>query len=71
MKSIRLIYTLLLLMVAGFGCQPKESESESIRVKPSKARGEELGRTLLIYMKNGSEVQASRSGSQMLKKLFA
>ncbi len=32
---------------------------------------EELGRTLLIYMKNGAEVQASRSGSQVLKKLFA
>ena len=32
---------------------------------------EELGRTLLIYMKNGAEVQASRSGSQLLKKLLA
>lgn len=32
---------------------------------------EELGRTLLVYLKNGVEVQASRSGSKMLKKLFA
>lgn len=32
---------------------------------------EELGRTLLIYLKNGAEIQASRSGSQMLKKLIA
>lgn len=32
---------------------------------------EELGRTLLIYLKNGAEIQASRSGSQLLKKLIA
>ncbi|NNE98716.1 MAG: response regulator transcription factor [Pyrinomonadaceae bacterium] len=32
---------------------------------------EELGRTLLLYLKNGAEVQASRSGSQLLKKLVA
>lgn len=32
---------------------------------------EELGRTLLIYMQNGAEVQASRSGSQILKKFIA
>lgn len=32
---------------------------------------EEIGRTLLIYLKNGAEVQASRSGSQALKKLVA
>lgn len=32
---------------------------------------EELGRTLLIYLNNGAEVQASRSGSQLLKKLVA
>lgn len=32
---------------------------------------EELGRTLLVYLKNGAEVQASRSGSQMLKKFIA
>ena len=32
---------------------------------------EELGRSLLIYMTNGSEVQASRAGSQNLKKLIA
>lgn len=32
---------------------------------------EELGRTLLLYLKNGAEVQASRSGSKILKKLFA
>ena len=32
---------------------------------------EEHGRTLLLYMKNGAEVQASRSGSQILKKLMA
>lgn len=32
---------------------------------------EELGRTLLVYLRNGSEVQASRSGSQMLRKFIA
>lgn len=32
---------------------------------------EEQGRTLLVYLKNGAEVQASRSGSQMLKKFIA
>lgn len=32
---------------------------------------EEIGRSLLIYLKDGSEVTASRSGSQELKKLFA
>lgn len=32
---------------------------------------EELGRTLLIYLQNGAEVQASRSGSQILKKFIA
>ncbi len=32
---------------------------------------EELDRSLLLYMKNGEEVQASRSGSQLLKKLVA
>lgn len=32
---------------------------------------EEHGRTLLLYMKNGAEVQASRSGAQTLRKLIA
>ena len=32
---------------------------------------EELGRTLLVYLHNGAEVQASRSGSQLLKKFIA
>ncbi len=34
-------------------------------------RIEEDNRRLILYMKNGNEVQASRSGSQILKKLFA
>ena len=53
MKPIRLVYMALLLMVAGFGCQSKESDSESIRIKPSKVRDEELGRTLLHLAPNG------------------
>ena len=52
MKLIRLVYMIQLLMVAGFGCQPKETDSESIRIKSSKARGEELGRTLLHLTPN-------------------
>lgn len=32
---------------------------------------EEFDRRLLIYMTNGAEVQASRSGSQLLKKMIA
>jgi len=53
MKSIRVVYMTLLLMVAAFGCQPKESDSESIRIKPSKVRGEALDRTLLHLAPNG------------------
>jgi len=53
MKPIRLVYMALLLMVAGLGCQKKESDSESIRINPSKARGEELRRTLLHLAPNG------------------
>ena len=53
MKLIRLVYIVLFLMVAGLGCQPKETDSESIRIKPSKARGEELSRTLLHLAPNG------------------
>lgn len=34
-------------------------------------RIEEDDRRLILYMSGGSEVQASRAGSQMLKKLFA
>lgn len=34
-------------------------------------RIEEDARRLILYMNNGNEVQASRAGSQMLKKLFA
>ncbi len=34
-------------------------------------RIEEDNRSLILYMKNGDEVQASRAGSQILKKLFA
>jgi two-component system, LytTR family, response regulator len=34
-------------------------------------RIEEDNRRLILYMKNGDEVQASRAGSQILKKLFA
>ncbi len=34
-------------------------------------RIEEDNRRLILYMKGGSEVQASRAGSQILKKLFA
>jgi two-component system, LytTR family, response regulator len=32
---------------------------------------EEFDRRLLVYMQNGAEVQASRTGSQLLKKLIA
>lgn len=32
---------------------------------------EEHGRSLLLYLKNGAEVQASRSGSRLLKRLVA
>ncbi len=53
MNSIRLVYMALLLMVAGLGCRKKESDSESIRINPSKARGEEFGRTLLHLAPNG------------------
>ena len=53
MKPIRLVYMVLLLMVAGLGCRRKESDLESIRIKPSKARGEALGRTLLHLAPNG------------------
>ena len=52
MKLIRLVYTFLLLMVADFGCQREESDSESIRIKPSKVRGEALDRTLLHLAPN-------------------
>ena len=52
MKSIRLVYMILLLMVAGFGCQRKESDSESIRIKLSKVRGEALDQTLLHLAPN-------------------
>ena len=34
-------------------------------------RIEEDDRRLILYTKNGSEIQASRAGSQILKKLFA
>lgn len=34
-------------------------------------RIEEDARRLILYMSNGNEVQASRAGSQILKKLFA
>lgn len=34
-------------------------------------RIEEDNRRLILYMKGGGEVQASRAGSQILKKLFA
>ena len=57
MKSIRLVYIVLLLMVAGLGCQREESDSESIRIKPSKARGEELRRTLLHLAPNWKVAQ--------------
>ncbi len=53
MKSTRLVYMTLLLMIAGFGCQRKESDSESIRIKPSKVQGEALDRTLLHLAPNG------------------
>jgi ankyrin repeat protein len=53
MKSIRLVYMVLLLMVAGPGCERKESDSESIRIMPSKVRGEVLDRTLLHMAPNG------------------
>src|SRR4030042_677141 len=53
MKPIRLVYMVLLLIVAALGCQRKESDSESIRIMPSKVRGEELGRTLLHLAPNG------------------
>ena len=52
MSSIRLVYMSLLLMVTALECQPKESDSESIKIKPSKARGEALGRTLLHLAPN-------------------
>ncbi|NNE68390.1 MAG: response regulator transcription factor [Pyrinomonadaceae bacterium] len=32
---------------------------------------EEQGRSFLVYLKDGSEIQASRSGSRMLKQLLA
>jgi len=53
MKPIRLVCMVLLLMVAGLGCRKKESDSESIRINLSKARGEELGRTLLQLAPKG------------------
>ncbi len=53
MKSTRLVYMALLLMIAGFGCQRKETDSESIRIKPSKVRGEALDQTLLHLAHNG------------------
>jgi len=43
----------LLLMIAVFGCRREESDSESIRIKSSKARGEALRRTLLHLAPNG------------------
>ena len=52
MKSIRLVYMSLLLMVTALECQPKESDSESIKIKSSKARGEALGRSLLHLAPN-------------------
>ena len=52
MKLIRLVYLVLFLIVAGLGCQRKESDSESIRIKPSKIRGEALDRTLLHLAPN-------------------
>ncbi len=52
MKLIRLVYMALLLMVAVFGCKRKESDSESIRIKPSKVWGEALDRTLLHLAPN-------------------
>lgn len=53
MKLIRLIYIILLLIFAGLGCQPKETIVETVRIKPSGARGEKLGRTLLHLAPNG------------------
>jgi ankyrin repeat protein len=71
MKSIRLVYMSLFLMVAILGCERKESDSEGIRIKPSKVRGEALGRTLLHLAPNwkvaerlineGAEVDAKDS----------
>ena len=52
MKSVSLVYVVLLLIVTGSGCRSKESDSESIRIKPSKARGEALSRTLLHLAPN-------------------
>ncbi|HCO95057.1 MAG TPA: hypothetical protein DIU00_14080 [Phycisphaerales bacterium] len=52
MSVTRIVYMALLLMVAVFGCQPNESDSESIRIKPSKVRGEALGRSLLHLAPN-------------------
>ena len=50
MKLIKLVYMVLLLMVAVFGCQTKESDS--IRVLPTKVWGEALDRTLLHLAPN-------------------
>ena len=50
MRSLRLILSVTLI---GFGCGTKESASEPVRVMPSKARGEPLGRTLLHLAPNG------------------
>ncbi|MFC1794542.1 ankyrin repeat domain-containing protein [Planctomycetota bacterium] len=52
MKSIRLLYIVLLLIVADLGCRRKESDSGSIKIMPSKARGEALDRTLLHLAPN-------------------
>lgn len=52
MKLISIVYIVLLLIVASLGCQSKESDSQSIRIKPSRARGEALGRTLLHLAPN-------------------
>ena len=52
MKLISLVYNILLLVVAGLGCQSSETNAESIRIKPARACGQELGRTLLHLTPN-------------------
>ena len=48
-----IFYVVLLLLVVAPGCRGEKTGSQSVRIKPSRARGEELGRTLLHLAPNG------------------
>jgi hypothetical protein len=57
MKSIRLVYIVLFLIIAGLGCQPKETELQRERINPFEARGKVRGRTLLHLAPNKKVVE--------------